>query len=314
MTFMKIGFIGLGAMGRPMALHLLKAGYLLAVYARRPDAAAPIVAAGASVCASPSELAARSDVVITMVTATSDVEQVLLGPNGVAEGAKPGTVVIDMSTIAPQATQRMAASLASRSVRMLDAPVTGGPAGAEAATLTIMVGGDAAVLDKVRPVLERMGRQIVHMGGNGTGQIAKACNQLALLVNAEGTAEALALGRRYGLDPRVLRQALLGGIAASRVLDVFGERMAERTFTPGMATRLYDKDLAIVLDLAREAGQDLPAAKVVRAHIDRMVAEGKSSSDLAALIEIVEREGSEGPEGPEGTGSHGAAEKQKCTE
>jgi 2-hydroxy-3-oxopropionate reductase len=286
---MNIGFIGLGVMGRPMALHLVKAGFSLNVYARRPAAAAPLVDAGASLRATPADLASRSNVVITMVTATSDVEQVLLGTDGVLSGAKPGTIVVDMSTISPQATRRIAAALGERQVRMLDAPVTGGPAGAEGATLTIMVGGDAASLDDVRPILERLGRQIVHMGGHGAGQIAKACNQLALLVNAEGVAEALSLGAHYGLDPRTLRQALLGGIAASRVLEVFGERMAERQFEPGMATRLYDKDLDIVLDLAREAGQSLPAATVIRRHLDQMIAEGKSHRDLAALIETVER-------------------------
>lgn len=305
---MRIGFVGLGVMGRPMALHLVGAGYPLCVYARRSEAAAPLVAAGASRASSPADLAARSDLVITMVTATRDVEEVLLGPDGVASGARSGTIVIDMSTIAPQATRRMAGQLAERQVRMLDAPVTGGPAGAEAATLTIMVGGDAAVLERARPILERLGRQIVHMGGHGAGQIAKACHQLALLVNAEGVAEALALGARYGLDPQRLREALLGGIASSRVLDVFGARMAahlvgrqtalasgshsdpqERQFTPGMATRLYDKDLSIVLDLAREVGQALPAAAVVRAHLDRLIAEGKSNQDLAVLIEILER-------------------------
>lgn len=286
---MNIGFIGLGVMGRPMALHLVAAGYPVRVYARRPEAAGPLVDAGATCSATAADLASQSHVVVTMVTATSDVEQVLLGTNGVLDGAQPGTIVIDMSTIAPQATRRIAERLAARRVRMLDAPVTGGPAGAEAAALTIMVGGDAAVLDEARPILERLGRQIVHMGGHGAGQIAKACNQLALLVNAEGVAEALALGARYGLDPRRLREALLGGIASSRVLDVFGERMAERQFTPGMATRLYDKDLGIVLDLAREAGQPLPAAAVVRRHLDRMVADGKAQQDLAALIETVER-------------------------
>ncbi len=286
---MEIGFIGLGVMGRPMALHLVRAGYPVRVYARRPEAAAPLIEAGAARSATPAQLASQSDVVITMVTATSDVEDVLLGSDGVIDGAKPGTIVIDMSTIAPQATRRMAERLAGRQVRMLDAPVTGGPAGAESATLTIMVGGDAAVLEEARPILERLGRQIVHMGGHGAGQIAKACNQLALLVNAEGVAEALALGARCGLDRRRLREALLGGIAASRVLDVFGARMAERQFTPGMATRLYDKDLSIVLDLAREAGQAVPAAAVVRAHLDRMVSDGRANQDLAALIEIVER-------------------------
>ncbi|MSO82865.1 MAG: NAD(P)-dependent oxidoreductase [Acidobacteria bacterium] len=290
---MNIGFIGLGVMGRPMALHLLKAGYPLSVYARRPAAAAPVVAVGAVWCLTPADLASRSDVVITNVTATSDVEQVLLGDGGgiggVLGGARPGTVVIDMSTIAPQATRRMAAALAARDVRMLDAPVTGGPSGAEAATLTIMVGGDAAVLEQVRPILERLGRQIVHMGGHGAGQVAKACNQLALLVNAEGVAEALSLGQRHGLDPRVLREALLGGIAASRVLEVFGARMAERQFEPGMQTRLYDKDLNVVLDLAREADLTLPAAMAVRTHLDEMMAGGDGQQDLSALIRIVER-------------------------
>jgi 2-hydroxy-3-oxopropionate reductase len=287
---MHIGFIGLGVMGRPMALHLLEAGYPLCVYARRPDRAAPLLDAGASFSSTAAELASHSDVVITMVTATSDVEEVLLGPDGVLARAKPGLTVIDMSTIAPQATVRIAAALGEKQVRMLDAPVTGGPAGAEAATLTIMVGGDGSVLDEMRPVLDRLGRQVVHMGGHGAGQIAKACNQLALLVNAEGVAEALALGARCGLNPHTLRQALLGGIAASRVLDVFGERMAQRQFTPGMATRLYDKDLNIVLDLAREAGQQLPAATVVRKHLDDMLARGNADKDLAALIQIVAEE------------------------
>ena len=287
---MNIGFIGLGVMGRPMALHLLEAGYTLGVYARRQDAAAPLIAAGAFLSSTPAELASRSDVVITMVTATSDVEEVLLGENGVLAGARPGTTVIDMSTIAPRPTQRIAAALGAKQVRMLDAPVTGGPAGAEAATLTIMVGGDPAVLEEMRPVLGRLGKQIVHMGGHGAGQIAKACNQLALLVNAQGAAEALALGVRCGLNPHTLRQALLGGIAASRVLDVFGERMAAREFAAGMATRLYDKDLRIVLDLAREAGQQLPAGNLVRKHLDQMMARGEGNKDLAALIDTLEDE------------------------
>ena len=284
-----IGFIGLGTMGRPMARHLLDAGYPLGVYARRPEAAAPFVSRGALAYDTPARLAAHSDIVITMVTATQDVDEVLVGPNGVLHGAKPGTIAIDMSTIAPAATQRIASVLGERQVPMLDAPVTGGPSGAIAATLTIMVGGEHDALEQARPVLQRLGRNIVHMGGHGAGQIAKACNQLALLVNAEGVAEALALGRRYDLDPRTLRQALLGGIAASRVLEVFGERMAERQFTPGMATRLYDKDLNIVLDLARQAGQTLPAASVVRTHLDGMMKEGKGEQDLAALIEELER-------------------------
>ena len=286
---MRIGFIGLGVMGRPMALHLLKAGHSLAVYARRPEAAAPVISAGATLVASPAELAARSDVVMANVTATADVEEVLLGSNGVIHGARPGTIVIDFSTISPLATRRIAASLAERKIAILDAPVSGGPAGAEAATLVIMVGGDADVLAKAKPLLECLGRQIVHMGDHGAGQVAKACTQLALLVNAEGVAEALSLGQRFGLNPALLREAMLGGIAASRVLEVFGDRMARRDFKPGMAARLYDKDLGFVLDLAREAGLELPAAAILRARLDCLVAEGRSSSDLAALIELVER-------------------------
>ena len=286
---MRIGFIGLGVMGRPMALHLVQAGHEVGVYARRADAAAPLVAAGASSFDTPAALAARSDVVITMVTATPDVEEVVLGEAGVASGARPGTVVIDMSTIAPDGARRVAAALRSRQVDMLDAPVTGGPAGAQAATLTIMVGGDQAVLERVRPVLENMGKQIVYMGESGTGQIAKACNQLALLVTAEGVAEALSLGVAYGLDARVVRQALLGGIAASRVMELFGARMAERNFEPGLETRLYDKDLRIILDLAREVGRTMPGAAVVRRHLDDMMARGQGRKDLSALIEAVER-------------------------
>ena len=286
---MRVGFIGLGVMGRPMALHLLKAGYRVVLYARRPDAAAPVLAAGATLVATPSQLAAQSDVVMTNVTSTADVEQLLLGADGVIHGARPGTIVIDFSTIAPQATKRIAATLAERKIQMLDAPVSGGPAGAEGATLVIMVGGDEKTLDAVRPLLERLGRKIVHMGGNGSGQVAKACNQLALLVNAEGTAEALALGVRYGLDPAAVREALLGGIAASRVLEVFGKRMAERDFTPGMAARLYDKDIGFVLELARDAGLELPAASLVRRRLDELVAEGKTGQDLASIIDLIER-------------------------
>ena len=285
---MVLGFIGLGVMGRPMALHLLKAGHSLAVYARRPEAAAAVLSAGATLASSPAELASRADVVMTNVTATADVEEVLLGAGGVIHGARPGTIVIDFSTISPQATRRIGASLAERQIAMLDAPVSGGPVGAETATLVIMVGGDAGVLAKATPLLECLGRQIVHMGPCGSGQVAKACNQLALLVNAEGTAEALALGSRYGLDPAKVREALMGGIAASRVLDVFGDRMAKRDFKPGMAARLYDKDLGFVLELAREAGLELPAASIVRERLDRLVAGGRASSDLAALIDLVE--------------------------
>ncbi|MEO8258865.1 MAG: NAD(P)-dependent oxidoreductase [Acidobacteriota bacterium] len=282
------GFIGLGAMGRPMAERLMAAGHALHVYARRPETAAALIDAGATAHPTPSALAGSCDVVITMVTGTADVEEVLLGPQGVVEGARPGTVVIDMSTVSPIGTSRIAAALAARGLQMLDAPVTGGVAGAVGGTLTIMVGGESAILERVRPLLACLGTNIVYMGGSGAGQTAKGCNQLALLVTAEGVAEALALARRCGLDPASVRQALLGGIAASRVLDVFGARMIDRSLPPAFPARLYHKDLHIVFDIARGAGQELPAAAVVMQHIDTLIERDQGGQDISVLIDLLE--------------------------
>ena len=285
---MTVGLIGLGAMGRPMALRLLAAGHQLAVYARRPEAAAALVAAGATVHPTPAAVAGSCEVVITMVTGTADVEEVLLGPQGVAQGASQGSVAIDMSTVSPLGTRRVAAALAAQGVHMLDAPVTGGVAGAGNGTLTIMVGGELPILERVRPVLACLGNNIVYMGGPGAGQTAKACNQLALLVTAQGVAEALALARRCGLDPASVRQALLGGIAASRVLDVFGARMIDRSLPAAFPSRLYHKDLHIVFDIARSAGQALPAASVVMEQIDTLMARDQGGEDISVLIELLE--------------------------
>ena len=271
-----------------MARHVLEGGHELGVWARRAAAADPLVASGATAHETPAALAARSDVVVTMVTGTRDVEEVLLGENGVIHGARPRTVVVDMSTISAAATRRMAAALADRDVQMLDAPVTGGPAGAEAATLTIMVGGDPAVVKRAEPVLGCLGT-VVRMGGNGAGQTAKACNQLAILVTAEGVAEALALGLRCGLNPITLRQALLGGLASSRVLDLFGARMVTREFDSGIETRLYHKDLHTVLDMARDARQPVPAASLVMGHLDALMNGQAGRKDLSILIELVEK-------------------------
>jgi 2-hydroxy-3-oxopropionate reductase len=285
---MIVGFIGLGAMGRPMALRLLAAGHQLRVYARRPEILTTLLGAGATSQTTPAALAESCEVIITTVTATDDVEEVLLGPQGVAAGARPGTVAIDMSTVSPIGTRRIATALAARGIAMLDAPVTGGVAGAEAGTLTIMVGGDQAVLDRVRPVLSCLGTTIVYMGEAGAGQTAKACNQLALLVTAEGVAEALALARCCGLDPSRVRQALLGGIAASRVLDVFGARMIDRQLPPAFPARLYHKDLHIVFDLARDAGQRLPAAAIVMQQIDTLIDRDQGREDISVLIELLQ--------------------------
>jgi 2-hydroxy-3-oxopropionate reductase len=285
---MNVGFIGLGAMGGPMALNLLKHGHALGVYARRPEAAAPLVGAGARLFATPAQLAACSEVVFTMVTASKDVEEVVLGAAGVARGAAPGSVLVDMETISPTVARDLAMRLKETGVDMLDAPVSGGPAGARDATLSIMVGGDEAVFERVKTLFACLGTKILHMGANGSGQMTKACNQLALLVAAQGVAEALTLARRNGLDAGRVREVLLGGLAASRVLELFGERMVSRDFSAGVETRLYHKDLAIALGLGHEIGQGLPAAALVMQHINAAIGAGDAKSDLSSIMKVIE--------------------------
>ena len=289
---MRVGFIGLGVMGRPMALNLLRARHDVSVWARRPETAAPLVERGANSAASPAALAARCDALFTMLTGTADVEEVLVGVDGVASGAQPGLVVIDTSTIDPSATRTIAAALAARQVDMLDAPVSGGPHGARDATLSIMVGGDAAVLERVRPLLDAVGAKVRHMGDHGAGQVTKACHQLLLLVTAQGVAESLALARRAGLDVEQVREAMLDGMASSRVLDFFGGRMARRDFNAGIESRLYHKDLDIVLGLAHTLGVALPAGAVTMQFINGLHGRGLGRDDLSSLIRLVEELGS----------------------
>ena len=234
-------------MGRPMALNLMQAGYSMAVYARRKESLAPLIAAGARAFAAPAALAAECDVIFTIVTASADSEQVTLGMQGIVEGARAGTMVVDMATISPLATRRIAQALEARGVDHLDAPVSGGPMGAQSATLSIMVGGKPRVFERVKPLFERIGKTILHMGDHGAGQVTKACNQLALTVTLQGVAEALVLARRCGVDAAKVREVMLGGIAASRVLELFGKRMVERDFENGIDARLYHKDLNICL-------------------------------------------------------------------
>ena len=288
---MQLGFIGLGTMGRPMALNLMRGGHGMSVYARRPASAQPLVDDGATACASPAAVAERSDVVFTMVTGTSDVETVVLGADGVVHGADEGTLVIDMSTIDPLATQAMARALSERGVEMLDAPVSGGPQGAVDAALTIMVGGTTTALERARPLFALLGPTVVHMGESGAGQATKACHQLALLVTAQGTAEALTLAGRCGLDVERVRQVMRAG-AASRVLDLFGKRMASRDFSAGIESRLYHKDLDIALGLAHDRGAALPAAAVTMQFINALVGSGRGRDDLSALVTLVEKLGS----------------------
>lgn len=288
---MKLGFIGLGVMGRPMALNLMRHGHDMGIYTRRPESAAPVVEAGARRYDTPAALAAACDVVFSMVTSSSDVEEVALGEKGVVHGARAGTVFVDMETISPAVARDVAGRLAAKGVDMLDAPVSGGPAGAEQATLSIMVGGEARVFERVKPLFECLGKIIIHMGGNGAGQATKACNQLALLVTAQGVAEALTLARRNGLDPAKVREVMLGGIAASRVLDLFGGRMIERDFAAGIEARLYHKDLGIVLELAHRMGQALPAGALVMQQINALIGQGGGGDDLSSILKVTERMG-----------------------
>ncbi|MBM61764.1 MAG: 2-hydroxy-3-oxopropionate reductase [Acidobacteria bacterium] len=285
---MRLGFIGLGTMGRPMAFHLVGGGHSLAFFVRRPEAGLPFTSAGATACSSPAAVAERSEVVFTMVTGTADVEQIVLGKDGVIQGARPGSLVIDMSTIDPTATRALATTLGAQEIDMLDAPVSGGPQGAQAATLTIMVGGPTRALDLAKPLLHLLGPTIIHLGNNGAGQTAKACHQLALLVTAQGVAEALALAGRSGLDLERVRQVMLGGVASSRVLELFGAKMVSRDFKAGIESRLYHKDLGIALDLAHDRGLALPAAAVTMQHVNALVGKGRERDDLSVLITLLE--------------------------
>lgn len=276
-------------MGRPMALNLKKAGHRVFVHGRRAESMAPLAQAGCTACASPAEAAAQADVTIVMVSDTADVEQVIFGDKGVAQGARPGSVVVDMSTISPTATKAFAERLMAQGVEMLDAPVSGGDVGAINATLSIMVGGQPEVFERVKPVFEAMGRNIVLVGGNGAGQVAKACNQIVVAVTIEGVAEALTFARKNGVDPARVRDALMGGFAGSRILEVHGKRMLDNEYKPGFKTRLHQKDMNIVMQTARELGLSLPGAALVMQHLNALMGTGDAELDSAAVMKIVER-------------------------
>jgi 2-hydroxy-3-oxopropionate reductase len=286
---MKVGFVGLGIMGAPMALNMMKAGHAMTVWARRAESMKPLIDAGARGGKSPAAVAAQSEVVFTMVSDTPDVEEMILGPQGIIHGATPGSVVVDMSTISPVATRSMADKLAAKDVEMLDAPVSGGDVGAIAGTLSIMVGGKPAVFNKVKPLFECMGKNIVLIGGNGAGQVAKACNQIVAAVALEGVAEALTLARRNGVEPGKVREALLGGFAWSKVLEVHGRRMIERDFKPGFKAGLHRKDLKIVTDTAAHFGLSLPQSALIAQNLNALVGLGFGDDDSAAVVRVVER-------------------------
>jgi 2-hydroxy-3-oxopropionate reductase len=284
-----VGFIGLGIMGRPMAHRLLDAGFSLAVHSRSPGPGDELEEAGAQPRASSADVAAGADVVITMLPNTPDVEHVLFGENGVSSRLRPGSLVVDMSTIDPLAARRFAESFRGMGVGMADAPVSGGERGAVDGTLSIMVGGREDDVTRAMPLLRAMGTTIVHVGDSGAGQVAKACNQLVVASTIQAVAEALALAERAGVDPQRVRGALLGGFAGSKILEIHGQRMLDRTFTPGFRSRLHLKDARIVVDTADRVGSAVPAFRVAADALQRLVDGGGGELDHSALFTLLER-------------------------
>jgi 2-hydroxy-3-oxopropionate reductase len=283
-----VGFIGLGVMGRPMAGHLLAAGFPLTVHSRSRGPVDETVALGAVDGRSNAGVGRASDVVILMVPDPPDVEAVTFGADGLASGLGPGSVIVDMSTGDPLLARRWSATLAKQGIDFLDAPVSGGMEAARAGNLSVMVGGRAEALERARPALEAVSGRIVHVGDSGAGQIVKAANQLVVGSTIQAVAEALVLATAAGVDPVRVREALLGGYAASRILEVHGQRMIEGNFTPGARAVLYKKDLGIIQGLARSLGVPTPAFDAVAQGFERLVAEGGGERDYSALVTLLE--------------------------
>ncbi len=284
---MKVGFIGLGIMGTPMALNLLNAGHVLFVYSHSkvPEAFAE---QGATLCTSSEEVAKRADIIITMVPDTHHVEDALFGERGVAAGLTAGKVVVDMSSISPLATKAFALRINALGCDYIDAPVSGGEVGAKAASLTIMVGGPEAAFERVKPLFEKMGKNITLVGGNGDGQTTKVANQIIVALNIEAVAEALLFASKAGADPVKVRQALMGGFASSRILEVHGERMIKRTFAPGFRIELHQKDLNLALQGAKELGISLPHTASAAQLMQSCAAHGMAGLDHSALCRSLE--------------------------
>jgi 2-hydroxy-3-oxopropionate reductase len=284
---MKIGFIGLGIMGRPMAGHLVAGGHQLFVHDIKP-APVELTSQGAVACASGKEAAGHADVVITMVPDTSHVEAALFGPGGVAEGLSPGKIVVDMSSIAPLETKRFAARINELSCDYLDAPVSGGEVGAKAASLTIMVGGPQPAFERVKPLFDLMGKNITLVGGNGDGQTTKVANQIIVALTIEAVGEALLFAAKAGADPAKVRQALMGGFASSRILEVHGERMVKRNFDPGFRIELHQKDLNLALSGARALNISLPNTATCQELFNACAANGGAAWDHSAMVRALE--------------------------
>jgi 3-hydroxyisobutyrate dehydrogenase-like beta-hydroxyacid dehydrogenase len=315
-----IGFIGLGAMGTPMARRLMQAGHQLTVYARRPrvaqafvdNAGAPAAHAcavgwnagsnGARVARSPAECASGAECLITNVTTTGDVEDVLLGTGAhagraVIDGASRGAIVCDMSTISADITRRIANALEERGIEMLDCPVSGGTQGAEAGTLTILVGGKPEVLERARPILERIGSAIFHMGDHGAGQVTKACNQIVQVVTIQGIAEAMLFARHNGVDCAREVDALMSGFAGSKMLGLMGPKMARRDFAAGIEARLHHKDFSLIMDAVADERLPMPATAVVHQQLSRLMERGWGTMDTSNLLRVLEADGVSGKSG-----------------
>ena len=282
-----IGFIGLGIMGAPMALHLQNGGHKLFLHDHK-NPPAELVEGGATVCTSGKEVAKRADIIITMVPDTPHVADVLFAENGVAEGLTAGKIVVDMSSISPLETKKFAAKINALGCKYLDAPVSGGEVGAKAASLTIMVGGDQEAFDVVKPLFDLMGKNITLVGGNGDGQTTKVANQIIVALNIQAVAEALLFASKAGANPAKVREALMGGFANSRVLEVHGDRMVKRTFAPGFRIALHEKDLNLALSGAREMGLSLPNTAIAQQLFQACSANGGAAWDHSALVKALE--------------------------
>jgi len=283
-----IGFIGIGIMGKPMARNLMKAGYQLVVYNRTPGPMNELAAEGARAASNPRVVAEQSDVVITMLPDSPQVQEVMTGEHGVLAGARAGTLVIDMSTISPVVTQQLAQAAQASGVRMLDAPVSGGDVGARQGTLSIMVGGSAEDYEQTKPLFEVLGKTIVHVGGTGAGQVVKACNQIVVALTIEAVSEALVLGSKAGVDPSVILRVLSGGLAANRVMEVRGPNFLQHNFQPGFKIALHHKDLGIALAAGREYGVSLPVTAIVDQMLQALKLRGKGEQDHSALLTLIE--------------------------
>ena len=284
----KIGFIGLGIMGRHMAAHLMDAGYPVFLFDVNKEVIGDLVKKGGVACANCKEVSASSDVVISMVPDSPDVEKVALGKDGIIEAAREGLIYIDMSTIAPNTAIRVAEDLGKKGVRCLDAPVSGGETGAKNAALSVMVGGPKELFEDMLPIFQVMGKTITLCGKNGAGQTVKACNQIQVALNLIGMAEAFVLGSKAGVDPAIILQVLSGGYAQTRVMDVRGPKVIKGEFEPGFKSRFHFKDLNIVMETARQLGVPLPATAIAHELFTSLIASGRGELDHSAVINIIE--------------------------